>query len=423
MYSYLDFKVMFFTPESCERNQTESVHLHRKIKKEPKDDYELAEEQEKYDGTSCDSSPTQVYTAEPPNTAATSEQWKQVDPQVSMSPVFEMGLASFTADECRQFNENCKQCVFNDERSTGAESLSLHRRRQIRVFEQGGEEPLSKKIRVWKEKRLGKSPVVRAFNQRFINEDHEINHEPTEADLSTFDRGLTHASPHVPPLPRAQLMPPRFSHREHVVPTIASEHHVISPPGHVITSDHRMMSSPGHINRTRESLSYPGLEEGKMIGNKKFNYLRYLLTHSTPNTEQTDGRVQFQGGPSLVATTTEDQQTTVCPTTMPIVLTSPGVVPQDYITEIGEKHQRVPLPFGSSTALEDASMKSDKRKLRHHSFGSNVLERTENDSCESTTISMSNRSRANSNRSRANSASLENSTDNDDYDDDFTTGI
>ena len=136
-----------FTPQTTD-TQEGDFPLQKKIKPEPKDDYALAEEECARNASQISGYPLGIDYAEH------EESW--VQRSNSASPVFER-IPSFAADECHKFTDNCKRCIINESQSPDFDNVSLHRRRQIREFEQSGEEPLSNKIRVWKEKRLEKS--------------------------------------------------------------------------------------------------------------------------------------------------------------------------------------------------------------------------------------------------------------------------
>ncbi|XP_028394800.1 uncharacterized protein LOC114518953 isoform X2 [Dendronephthya gigantea] len=342
--------------------------LQKKIKTEPKDDYDLAEEE-----CARKASDSSIQT----EASIIPERWKY-EQNNSASPVFER-IPSFAADECHHFmNDNCKQCFINETRQTDIEGNSLHRRRQIREFEQGGEEPLSNKIRVWKEKRLEKSQVVRGlvrnaegFYQRtgVTDEQEGICEQPLyEHQLLRDDSRGQH------------VMQPSNAGEQIEIP---GEHHVTSQEPRVITSDHHVIASREQhmiINERpaapRSSLeSQSSEEETGKNGEQNFGIIRYLLTRnnsSGPSIVSTEGNVEMQGDTSPVPP--ENNPITMAATSMPVVLTSPGVVPpSEYGNSMGT-YPRVSLSHSQSTAAKTPS-KVTKKRSRQQATGSNFLER------------------------------------------------
>ena len=364
--------------------------MQKKIKTEPKDDYELAEEE-------C---ARRASDSSLPQTEANSipERWKY-EQNHSASPVFER-VPSFAADECHQFNSECKQCVINEARQVDVDSTSLHRRRQIREFEQGSEEPLSNKIRVWKEKRLEKSQVVRGIPRNALRlEDDECFQRPEEDGISQEscdEQAYEHHSSRDDPRAH-QLMHHETSREQVVVPLqnhIMSprEQHVISPGQHVMSTEH--VTPRGHM-------------ESPDAGND--GYIRYLLTRNNPGAAtivSTEGDVEMQRDGASVA---------MPATTMPMVLTSPGVGPPEYINGMGSVYPRVSVPRTQTTAAKTQS-KVAKKRTRQQATGSNFLERLEKGRHESPTM-------ASSNKNKGNKKSFDDDADVGMYQDDMNRGM
>lgn len=325
------------------------------------------------------------------------ERWKY-EQNHSASPVFEK-IPSFAADECHHFmNDNCKQCFINEARHADMEGNSLHRRRQIREFEQGGEEPLSNKIRVWKEKRLEKSQVVRGlvrnaegFYQRsgVSDEQEEIGEQPLyEHQLLRDDS-------------RGQRILPSSNSGEQI--EMPGEHHVTSQEPRVITSDqHVIAPREQHViindrpAAPRSSLeSQSSEEETGKNGEQNFGIIRYLLTRRNsggPSIVSTEGNVEMQGDTSPV--TPENNPITMAATSMPVVLTSPGVVPPEYGNSMGT-YPRVSLPHTQSTTAKTPT-KVTKKRSRQQASGSNFLERLGKGRHESPTMASKSKENKNS---------------------------
>lgn len=224
--------------------------MQKKIKSEPKDDYALAEEEcaRNVSGISSSHFPTHFVVDE--------EAWKERSN--SASPVFER-IPSFAANECHKFTDNCKRCLINQSHSPNLANISLHRRRQIREFEQSGEEPLSNKIRVWKEKRLEKS-LVRGKVPSRVDEE-----ATTFLDLKKTKERLDSEELH--------------------------QHHM--------TTRSRQLSSETEVE-----------ENGTENGDCNFGYLRYLLTrgHTTsPESTGEENLAEEQRGIAVVLQDNEGQ--------------------------------------------------------------------------------------------------------------------
>ena len=369
--------------------------MRKKIKTEPKDDYELAAEE-------CARTVTDPSLER--TTDAVPERWKYDQPH-SASPVFDR-VPSFAAEECHQFTENCKQCAINETRQTDVESTSLHRRRQIREFEQVGEEPLYNKVRVWKEKRFEKLQVARGLPRASLRgkEDeagfYQSEEEIEPGDQATYEHHLSHDDPR-----RQHVMQHEGSreqmvvhhgispHDQHVIPqreqhTITSAHHVISRRDqHVITSEH-------HVAPTQHMEGQHEDEESTTVRNQNFKYIRYLLTRngeSTIVTSEDDMPIQRNTPP----VSPENQPISVAPTSMPVVLTSPGAVLPEYINGMGGSYPRISPPHTQTTAAKTTASKVVKKRTRQQATGSNFLDRVGKSRHESPTVASSSKAKGN----------------------------
>ncbi len=336
------------------------------------------------------------------------ERWKY-EQNHSASPVFER-VPSFAAEECHPFNGDCKQCVINEARHADMENISLHRRRQIREFEQGSEEPLSNKIRVWKEKRLEKSQVVRGPPRAVLHMEDEGFYQRTEEDgvnqescgepsyehqLSRDDQRGHHVIQHEGS--RDQIVVPR---EHHVISP--REQHVISPgEQHMITNEHHVAA------RGRIDSSETGTDD----------YIRYLLTHNTggPTIVSTEGDVEMQRNVPPVSPA--NQPITIAATNMPVVLTSPGVVPPEYMNGMGGVYPIVSVPHTQTTAAKTQSTQSKvaKKRSRQQVTGSNFLERLGKGRHESPAMTSIN-------KNKGNKKSFENGADGGLYQEDISRG-
>lgn len=405
--------------------------MQKKIKTEPKDDYELAEEE------SVRKMKDSTLPTEPTNTMP--ERWKYEHMHAAM-PEFDR-TPSFA--ECHKFNDNCKQCIINEARQADIDNISLHRRRQIREFEQGAEEPLCNKIRVWKEKRLEKSHVVRGLGRAALRIEEEgyyqrtedpAEHEgsrdgpPIQMRISSVDGPYKHqisrddsrgynVIPHDGP--RDHTTVSQESSREPIVIPHDGSHesHMISHDGsreqHVITSEHHVITSEHHVSpRSRMESGSEG--EGGNDGERNFGYIRYLLTHNGsggPTIVSTEGDVEMPRTSPPVSSGKQQITMVQAAPSMPVVLTSPGVVPQDYINGIGS-YPRVSLPHTQPSPAK--STKVAKKRTRQQPMGSNFLERLEKGRHESPTMAGS--------KSKANKKSFENGADSVIYHEDLNRG-
>ena len=366
--------------------------MQKKIKTEPKDDYELAEEE-------CTRKTSEPFRQDGESNTIT-EGWKYEHAQ-SASPVFD-SVPSFAAEECHPFGDNCKQCVINEARqASDLENTSLHRRRQIREFEQGSEEPLGNKIREWTEKRL-KSPVVRGLPRAGIRMEDEAFYQRPESGGGEHEMSLQPSYEHQ--LSRDdtrehRVISPREQHvisqREQRVIT-SEQHHVTSPRENVIPNEHHVVTS-GHMEQQSSD-----------------SYIRYLLTHNGsggPTIVSTEGSVDMQANPPHGSPGT--QPMTIAQTSMPVVLTSPGVVPPDYMNSISGGFSSVSASH-TQTSAGKSSAKVAKKRSRQQSTGSNFLERLKKGRHESPTLTSGNKNKGNK--------SSENGADNGLYLDDLNRG-
>ena len=385
----------FLVSESSQPDsEQDSFPLRKKIKTEPKDDYELAAEE-------C--ARTGKDSALETQAESIPERWKY-EQRPSASPVFER-VPSFAAEECHQFTENCNQCVINESRQAEMEEPSLHRRRQIREFEQVGEEPLYNKVRVWKEKRFEKLQVARGLprpGQRGKEDEagfYQSEEEQESCDQATYEHYLPLDDPR-----RQHVMQHNSSREQMVVPhgiaphdphgisqrdqqhAITSAHHVISRRDqHVITSEHHVVP-PKHIEGQSSE------EESANARNQNFNYIRYLLTHNGESTiVSSEDDVPIQRNTPSVSP--ENQMT---PTSMPVVLTSPGAVPPEYINGMGGSYPRISSPHTQTAATKTTtSSKAVKKRTRQQATGSNFLDRVGKSRHESPTVPSSSKTKGN----------------------------
>jgi hypothetical protein len=374
MQNYLsNFLVSNEAPQA--ESEQESFPLQKKIKTEPKDDYELAEEE-----CARRASDTSLPASE---SNSIPDRWKY-EQNHSASPVFDR-VPSFAADECHPFNSECKQCVINEARQSDVDNVSLHRRRQIREFEQGSEEPLSNKIRVWKEKRLEKSQV-RGIPRNALRLEDEEFYQRTEED------GTSQGSCDEPPSyeqrddSRGHQLIQHDSARDQVV--VPLQHHVMSPREHVISPEQHVISTDHHVTPR-------GHIESPETGSD--GYIRYLLTRSNPgaqtivSTEAADVEIPR----NAVTVSQRNQPITMPATSMPVVLTSPGVGPPEYINGMGGVYPRISVPRTTQTTAAKTQSKVAKKRTRQQATGSNFLERLGKGRHESPTMASSNKNKGN----------------------------
>ena len=227
-------------------------------------------------------------------------------------------VPSFAANECHKYNsDNCKQCIINQSQPPGLPSISLHRRRQIREFEQSGEEPLSNKIRVWKEKRLEKS-LVRGKVPFRIDE---------EALLLELKK-----------------------RKEQLEGEESRQHHM--------NTRSRRMSSETECE-----------ENGTENADSNFGYLRYLLTRgqansTSPESAEEDNMIEEQQGIPVLLQQDTEEQTIVS-------------VPRPSTCGVQEEHaqngQDVAINDDPDTTVEAAKISKTSRKRARQSSSSNFV--------------------------------------------------
>ena len=358
----------FLVANEAPQSEQDPFPLQKRIKTEPKDDYELAEEEcAKKAGN-----PTPLQTE--------SDRWKY-EQNHSASPVFGR-IPSFAAEECHQFNDNCKQCVINEARQADMDNMSLHHRRQIREFEQGDEQPLGNKVREWKEKRLEKSLTVRGLPRAVLRmEDEEGFYQRIEkdsvnqesCDQPSYEHQLSRDDP------RGHHVIQHEGLRDQIV--VPREHHVISPREHVISPREEHLITNEHHVVHRDS-----------------SEIRYLLTHPTggPTIVSTEGDVDMQMTADPISP--GNQPIAMGATSMPVVLTSPGVVSPEYINGMGGAYPRVSLPHTQTTTAKVSSSKVAKKRSRQQATGSNFLERLGKGRHESPTMTSGNNNKNKANK-------------------------
>ena len=358
----------FLVANEAPQSEQDPFPLQKRIKTEPKDDYELAEEE-------CArkaGDPTPLQTE--------SDRWKY-EQKHSASPVFGR-IPSFAAEECHQFNDNCKQCVINEARQADMDNMSLHHRRQIREFEQGDEQPLGNKVREWKEKRLEKSLTVRGLPRAVLRmEDEEGFYQRIEkdsvnqesCDQPSYEHQLSRDDP------RGHHVIQHEGLRDQIV--VPREHHVISPREHVISPREEHLITNEHHVVHRDS-----------------SEIRYLLTHPTggPTIVSTEGDVDMQMNADPISP--GNQPIAMGATSMPVVLTSPGVVSPEYINGMGGAYPRVSLPHTQTTTAKVSSSKVAKKRSRQQATGSNFLERLGKGRHESPTMTSGNNNKNKANK-------------------------
>lgn len=292
------------TPPLSKLQEDNNVPLQKKIKSEPKDDYALAEEECARNASQIVNFPS-AYAENPPT-------WTERGN--SGSPVFDR-IPSFAAEECHKFTDNCKRCFINETQSSDLDNVSLHRRRQIREFEQSGEEPLSNKIRVWKEKRLEKSFVRGKGNLR-------TEEEATFLELKGKE-----------PLDEEAL------------------------------SQHHMTTRSRQPSTSSETLE----ESGPEGADPKFGYIKYLLTRDANNSTSPvlDEDENMVEEPQEEPVVSGDSQVPFALPISPISSQAIEVISKER-TSVARKEQTQPK--------EGKVLKSPRKRLRH-SLSADILAR------------------------------------------------
>lgn len=215
---------------------------------------------------------------------------------------------------------------------------------------------MSNKIRVWKEKRLEKSQVVRGIPRTSLPVEDDAFFQTIQSRVNPEHCDQTSSEHH---LSRDDIR----------------EHHVINHTCSVAQHEQRVMSTEQRMLTNEHLLTTRSHTSSSESG--RDGYIRYLLTHNSTVGQTIVSNTDAELQKTSATLSPVNHPITIAATSVPVpvVLTSPRIVTTEYMNVFPTSvYPGVTMPH-TQTSPAKAPSKVAKKRSRQQTSGSNFLER------------------------------------------------